>query len=126
MKDAECNYPAHGLELFGIVHECKVWRHYLLGIKFKIRCDHRSLRYIMTQRLLNNRQRRWLEFLQEYDFEIEYLPGRDNFIADALSRREFVSTISVIRSQLSDLVRESLPDDAFFGILYQDLSRECS
>ena len=63
LKDAEQNYPAHDLELLGVVHACKVWRHYLLGVIFKIRCDHQSLRYIMTQRLLNNRQRRWLEFL---------------------------------------------------------------
>ena len=81
MKDAECNYPTHDLELLAVIHACKVWRHYLLGSKFKIRCDHQSLKYVMTQRFLNNRQRRWVEFLQEYDFEFEYLPGKDNVVA---------------------------------------------
>jgi hypothetical protein len=78
----------------------------------------------MTQRLLNNRQRRWLEFLQEYDFEIEYLPCRDNVVADALSRRAYASTISVVRSNLRDLIIEALPTDAFFGEAYKALSGE--
>ena len=122
LKDAERNYPAHDLELLRVVHACKVWRHYLLGVRFKIRCDHQSLCYIMTQILLNNRQRRWLEFLQEYDFEIEYLPGRDNVIADALSRRAYASTISVVRGQLGTLVKEALPSDPYFGETYRMLN----
>jgi len=85
LKDAEQNYPAHDLELLGVVHTCKVYMHYLLGLRFKIRCDHQSLCYIMTQRLLNHRQRRWLKFLKEYAFQIEYLPKRDNVVVDALS-----------------------------------------
>ena len=76
----------------------------------------------MTQRLLNNRQRRWLEFLQEYDFVIEYLPGRDNVVADALSRRAYASAISVVRGQLGSLVKEALPSDAYFGETYKILS----
>ena len=49
--------------------------------------DHKSLKYIFTQRDLNMRQRRWMEFLEDYDFTLHYHPGKANVMADALSRK---------------------------------------
>ena len=49
--------------------------------------DHKSLQYIFTQRDLNLRQRRWVEFLQSFDFTLSYTPGKGNVVADALSRK---------------------------------------
>ena len=48
---------------------------------------HKSLKYIFTQRDLNMRQRRWMEFLENYDFTLHYHPGKANVVADALSRK---------------------------------------
>jgi len=62
------NYPMHDLELATVVFALKLWRHYLYGSKFKVFNDHKSLRYMFDQRELNMRQRRWLEFLKDYDF----------------------------------------------------------
>ncbi|GKA15497.1 putative reverse transcriptase domain-containing protein [Tanacetum coccineum] len=50
--------------------------------------DHKSLQYILDQKELNIRQRRWLELLGDYDCEICYHPGKANVVADALSRKE--------------------------------------
>ena len=47
--------------------------------------DHKSLKYIFTQRDLNMRQRRWMEFLEDYDFTLHYHPSKANVVADALS-----------------------------------------
>ena len=49
--------------------------------------DHKSLKYIFTQRDLNMRQRRWMEFLEDYDFTLHYHPGKANVVANALSQK---------------------------------------
>jgi hypothetical protein len=75
------------LELLAIVYALKVWRHYLVGRKIEVRTDHCGLQHIFTQGDLNARQRRWSELLSKYDFEISYIKGTVNRVADALSRR---------------------------------------
>ncbi|GKB29888.1 retrotransposon protein, putative, ty3-gypsy subclass, partial [Tanacetum coccineum] len=87
LKPYEVNYPTHDLELAAVVFALKIWRHYLYGEACDIFTDHKSLKYIFTQRELNMRQRRWLELLKDYDTNIQYHPGKANVVADALSRK---------------------------------------
>ena len=70
----------------------KIWRHYLYGEKCRIFTDHKSLKYLLTHKELNLRQRRWLELFKDYDCIIDYHLGKANVVASALSRR----TISVL------------------------------
>ena len=72
LRTHEQNYPTHDLELAVVVFALKIWRHYLIGEPCKIYTDHKSLKYIFTQRDLNMRQRRWLELIKDYDLEIAY------------------------------------------------------
>ncbi|KAL0394378.1 UNVERIFIED_CONTAM: hypothetical protein Slati_4404000 [Sesamum latifolium] len=83
----EMNYPTHDLELAPIVHALKIWRHYLYGEIFQIFTNHKSLKYIPTQKELNLRQRRWIELLKDYDCTIDYHPRKANIVADASSRK---------------------------------------
>jgi hypothetical protein len=87
LRKHEQNYPTHDLELAAIVHALKIWRHYMIGNKGQIFTDHKSLKYIFTQRDLNLRQHRWLELIKDYDLDIQYHPGKANVVADALSRK---------------------------------------
>jgi hypothetical protein len=70
------------------VFALKIWRHYLYGEKFEVFTDHQSLKYLFSQKELNMRQRRWVEYIKDYDFTIEYHPGKANSVADALSRKK--------------------------------------
>ena len=87
LKNNEQNYPTHDMELAAVVFSLKIWRHYLYGEQFEVYSNHKSLKYIFTQRDLNMRQRRWMEFLKDYDFTLHYHPGKANVVADALSRK---------------------------------------
>ena len=53
--------------------------------QFEVYSDHKSLKYIFMQRDLNMRQRRWMEFLKDYDFTLHYHLGKANLVVDALS-----------------------------------------
>ena len=76
LKNHERNYPTHDMELAVIVFALKIWRHYLYGEHFEVFLNHKSLKYIFTQRDLNMRQRRWMEYLEDYDFTLQYHPGK--------------------------------------------------
>ena len=65
LKPYEQNYPTHDLELAAVVFALKIWRHYLYGEKCRIFTDHKSLKYLLTQKELNLRQRRWLELFKD-------------------------------------------------------------
>ena len=84
------------MELVAIVFALKAWCHYLYGEQFEVFSDHKSLKYIFTQRDLNMRQRRWMKFLEDYDFTLHYNPGKANVVADVLSRksREVLASIA--------------------------------
>nr|GEX90573.1 reverse transcriptase domain-containing protein [Tanacetum cinerariifolium] len=66
------NYTTHDLELGAVVFALRLWRHYLYGTKCVVFTDHKSLQYILNQKELNLRQRRWIELLSDYDCEIRF------------------------------------------------------
>nr|GEX12735.1 putative reverse transcriptase domain-containing protein [Tanacetum cinerariifolium] len=87
LRKNEENYTTHDLELGAVVFALRLWRHYLYGTKCTVYTDHKSLQYILDQKELNMRQRRWVELLSDYDCEIRYHPGKANVVDDALSRK---------------------------------------
>ena len=99
LKVHERNYPTYDLELAAIVFALKIWRHYLYGAQFCVFSDHKSLKYLFDQKELNVRQRRWMEFLKDYDFELLYHPGKANVVADTLSRKTVHTTHLMIKER---------------------------
>ncbi|GJX54353.1 putative reverse transcriptase domain-containing protein [Tanacetum coccineum] len=70
------NYTTHDLELGAVVFALRLWRHYLYRTKCMVFTDHKSLQYILNQKELNMRQRRWIKLLSNYDCEICYHPRK--------------------------------------------------
>jgi hypothetical protein len=108
LRPHELNYATDDLELVAVVHALKSWRHYLIGNHCEVYMDHKSLKYIFTQKELNLRQRRWLELIKDYDMSVHYHPGKANVVADALSRKSYVNTLTAgaLPQELCDELRD--------------------
>lgn len=87
LNEHKQNYVTHDLKLITIIHALKMWRHYLLGKRFISMSDHSGLRYVFYQLNPNVRKARWLATPSEFHFNIMYIKGKENRVADALSRR---------------------------------------
>ena len=115
LKNHEQNYPTHDLELAAIVFALKILRHHLYGEQFEVFSYHKSLEYIFTRRDLNMRQRRWMEYLEDYDFTFHYHPSKANVVADALSQRSrgVLASVASREWQMLEIVGK-------FGLQYRD------
>jgi len=87
LKGRALFYSTYEKELLSLVTAVQRWRPYLLGQAFKVRTDHQSLKFLLEQKVGTVSQQRWITKLLGYDFSIEYKKGKDNKVADALSRR---------------------------------------
>lgn len=87
LAPAEVNYSTTEQELLAIVYCFGQWRCYLEGPKVLLHTDHEPLTWLAGQKLPNRRQARWLEFMSRFEYEILYVKGDKNVVADALSRR---------------------------------------
>ncbi|GBG90849.1 hypothetical protein CBR_g51355 [Chara braunii] len=95
-------------ELYAVYKALTHWRHYLLGRFFILRTDHQTLRWMRTQSVLSNALKRWIEVIEQYDFEPQYIKGEYNKVADALSRRPDFSGALITEFGLEDNVTQSL------------------
>ncbi|GMF17479.1 unnamed protein product [Phytophthora fragariaefolia] len=108
MKPAKRNYPVHDKELLAMRYALIKFRVYLLGEQtFAVYTDHESLRTAMKSPHLSQRMERWLSFFAEYNFVVHYKPGKNNILADALSRRPDYDPRVVLGLQVIDDEDES-------------------
>ena len=88
LRAAERNYPVHDKVLLAMKYALSKFRIYLMGSKlFVVYTDHASLRTAVNSPHLSQRMARWLSFFAEFNMKVEYKPGKENILADALSRR---------------------------------------
>jgi hypothetical protein len=117
----------HDLEMAAIVHALKMWRHYLLGRKFVLMTDHYGLRYLFDQPNFNARQARWMALLSKFDFEIKHIKGKENKVADALSRSMKIihlAAVSTCETNVKERVRNAQETDTFFQTVTSYLEQE--
>jgi hypothetical protein len=117
--------PAYERELIGLVKAVRNWRPYLWGCSFTVRTDHRSLKYILDQRLTTIPQHQWVTKLFGYDLDVVYNPGKHNWAADALSRRDeetlTLHALSTARFEVLDVLRQELATDSYAKELWGQL-----
>ena len=75
-------------EMLAILHALKKWRPYPMGRHFKVKMDHGSLKYFLKQILSLEEQKKWVTNMLGYDFDIIYRKGKQNFVANSLSRKD--------------------------------------
>lgn len=95
LKMYEANYPTHDLVLSVVVFALKIYRQYLYEERCIVYTDQKSFKYLLTQKELNLKQHRWIELLKDYDYIIEYHPGKANVMTNALSRRAMFARLSL-------------------------------
>ncbi|KAG1121361.1 hypothetical protein G6F42_012503 [Rhizopus arrhizus] len=86
LSSSERNYSTTKRELLAIIFALQKFRKFLWGTQFNVMCDHRALTYIHTQKHANSMMLNWFDYLQDFTFNVIYLPGIDNVLADRLSR----------------------------------------
>ena len=94
LNETERRYTIQEKEMTAIIHCLRTWRHYLLGSHFIMKTDNVATSYFQTQKKLSPKQARWQDLLAEFDYMLEYKPGIANHVADALSRKAELTSMT--------------------------------
>ncbi|KAK1574153.1 hypothetical protein QYE76_019008, partial [Lolium multiflorum] len=123
LDGARLNYPIYDKELYALVRVLEVWQHYLWPKEFVIHSDHESLKYLKSQHNLNKRHAKWVEFIESFPYVIKYKKGKENVVADALSRK-ITLLLTRLEFHISGLeeIKELYPSDSFFGPIFAKCS----
>lgn len=104
-----------------IVTATKKWRPYLMGRYFKVHTDQKSLKFIIEQRIMGEKQHKWLSKLLGFDFEVKYKPGRENNAADSLSRQMQYAYITTIQCEAWEGLEDEVQKDDKLKAIVQAL-----
>ncbi|XP_024310338.1 uncharacterized protein LOC112268650, partial [Brachypodium distachyon] len=113
------NYSTYDKELYALVRTLETWQHYLWPKEFVIHSDHESLKHIRSQAKLNRRHAKWVEFIESFLYVIKHKKGKDNVIADALSRRYTLLSQLGFRIFGLETIKEQYEHDADFKDVLQ-------
>jgi transposase InsO family protein len=112
------NYSIYDKELYALVRTLETWQHYLWPKEFVIHSDHESLKHIRSQGKLNRRHAKWVEFIESFPYVIKHKKGKENVIADALSRRyTLLSQLDFKIFGLETIKEQYAHDDDFKDVL---------
>eukprot|EP00253_Pinus_taeda_P026228 PITA_26228 len=109
LSKAEMNYTVTEKEFLAVVHSLNKFRHYITGYQTFVHTDHATIRYLMNKPDVNARIIIWLLSLQQFDLTIVDKLGKENVVADFLSRLD-------LPASEEGTVDDQMPDEHLFGI----------
>ncbi|KAJ9557269.1 hypothetical protein OSB04_011883 [Centaurea solstitialis] len=118
LNGATLNYPTYDKELYAVVRALETWQHYLMPKEFVIHTDHESLKYLKGQRSLHKRHAKWVSFIETFPYVLSYKRGKDNIVADALSRRYTLLTTLTSKFMGFEFIKELYASDNDFGSVF--------
>lgn len=101
LRGAETNYTTTEKECLAIVFAMEKFKQYVEGLQFEIVTDHSALIWLLKQKDLRGRLARWVLLLQQFDFEVKHIKGKNNVVPDAISRFP-IEEIALIQIDSSD------------------------
>ena len=101
----------------------QTWQHYLWPKEFIIHSDHESLKYLKSQGKLNKRHAKWLEFIETFPYMIKYKSGKENIVADALSRRYALLTSLQTKLLGFEFIKDLYINDVEFSQVWNACSK---
>jgi hypothetical protein len=104
--------------MYALVRALENWQHYLWPKEFVIHTDHESLKHLKGQQRLNRRHAKWVEFIETFPYVIRYKQGKENVVADALSRR--YALLSILDTKLLgfEYIKDLYAQDSDFGEVF--------
>ena len=112
LKYYERHYSIYDKEILAFLHALTKFKQYLVGSKFKIKTNHNSLKYFLEQEL-NEHQQKWVSKVQAYDFVTEYVKGKNNVVANALSRQPTSLSLMSISTDWRSLLSVEYSENKF-------------
>src|ERR1700722_19178283 len=82
----KANYCVFEMEIIAILEALLKWENKLIGNRLNVITDHRALVFFKTQRQLSSCQMQWMEYLSQFNYDIQYIKGTSNKVADSLAR----------------------------------------
>ncbi|KAG8485860.1 hypothetical protein CXB51_019211 [Gossypium anomalum] len=118
LNGAVLNYPVYDKEMYALIRTLETWQHYLWPKEFVIHSDHEALKHIKGQHKLNRCHAKWVEYLESFPYVIKYKKGKDNIVADVLSRR--YTLLSYLDSKILGfaLLKDAYVNDSDFGEIF--------
>ncbi|XP_023642103.1 uncharacterized protein LOC111831583 [Capsella rubella] len=120
LSGATLNYPTYDKELYALVRAMETWQHYLLARECVIHTDHETLKHLRGQTNLKKRHAKWLEFIEAFPYVIKYKKGKENIVADALSRRHSLITTMDATILGFEGLKGQYENDPEFGECYRE------
>jgi len=115
---AQLNYSVYDKELYALVRVLETWQHYLWPKEFVIHSDHEALKYLKGQAKLNRRHAKWVEFIETFPYIVKYKKGKDNVVADALSRKIVLLNQLEVKVLGLESLKDMYKDDPEFSEPY--------